>query len=57
MIHLISYAYPEDALKKDLWDVIKKSRTPPIYAVNKIAKAKGKFKLHAMLSKMCITRW
>ena len=36
----IGLAYPEKALKKDLWDVIKKSKTSP---VNKIAEEKGGF--------------
>ena len=39
--NLIGLAYPENALKKDLWDVIKKSRTPPVYAIDKIADEKG----------------
>jgi len=30
-------------LKKDLWDVIKASRTPPEYVVDKIAEEKGDF--------------
>ena len=29
------------ALKKDLWDVIKKSKTPPVYVIDKIAEEKG----------------
>jgi len=36
-------AYPKKAWKKDLWDVIKKSRTPPKYVIDKIAKEKGDF--------------
>ena len=39
--NIIGLAYPVNALKKDLWDVIKKSRTPPVYAIDKIAKEKG----------------
>jgi len=39
--NVIDLAYPENALKKDLWDVIKKSRTPPVYIIDKIAEEKG----------------
>ena len=42
MMHpLLGIAYPEKALKKDLWDIIKKSKTPPIYVIDKIAEEKG----------------
>ena len=42
--HMLSgIAYPDKALKKDLWDIIKKSRTPPVYAIDKIAEEKGGF--------------
>ena len=37
----IGIAYPDKALKKDLWDVIKKSKTPPVYVIDKIAEEKG----------------
>jgi len=36
-------AYPKKALKKDLWDVIKESRTFPEYVIDKIAEEKGDF--------------
>jgi len=36
-------AYPEKALKKDLWNVIKECRTPPEYVIVKIAEEKGDF--------------
>ena len=39
----IGLAYPEKALKKDLWDVIKKSKTSPVYVTDKIAEEKGSF--------------
>ena len=34
-------AYPEKALKKDLWDVVKSLRATPEYVTDKIAKDKG----------------
>ena len=39
----IGIAYPDKALKKDLWDVIKKSKTTPVYAIDKIAEEKCVF--------------
>ena len=44
MMHLksiIGLTYPEKAIKKDLWEIIKKSMTPPVYAIDKIAKEHG----------------
>ena len=35
--------YPEKALKKDLWEVIKTARRPPTYAIDKLAEEKGDF--------------
>ena len=34
-------AYPEKALKKDLWNIIKAERRPPEYAIDKIAEERG----------------
>ena len=31
--------YPEKALIKDLWDIIKKLKTPPVYVIDNIAKS------------------
>ena len=39
--YITGIRYPEDALKKDLWEIIKQSRTPPKYATDEIAKEKG----------------
>ena len=33
-------AYPEKALKKDLWNAIKESRRPPKYVIDKMAEKK-----------------
>ena len=41
-LYITGIPYPEDALKKDLWEIIKKSKTPPKYAIDEIAKEKGK---------------
>ena len=50
MMHIELYvtgmAYPDKALKKDLWDIIKKSRTPPVYAIDKISEGKGTINLY-----------
>ena len=43
ILMFIGLAYPEKALKKDLWDVIKKSKTSPVYVTDKIAEEKGGF--------------
>ena len=40
-INVTGITYPEKPLKKDLWDAIKKSKTPPVYAIDKIAEEKG----------------
>ena len=32
--------YPDNALKKDLWEIVKQSRTPPKYATDQMAKEK-----------------
>ena len=36
-------AYPEKALKKDLWNAIKESRRPPEYVIDKMAEEKGDY--------------
>ena len=36
-------AYPEKALKKDLWNAIKESRRPPEYVIDKVAEEKGDY--------------
>ena len=43
ILMFIGLVYPEQALKKDLWDVIKKSKTSPVYVTDKIAEEKGGF--------------
>ena len=37
----IGIPYPEKALKKDLWNVIKAARRSPEYVIDKIAEEKG----------------
>ena len=39
-------------MKKDLWNVIKSSRTPPEYVTDKIVKEKGYFCLIFMLTEI-----
>ena len=36
-------AYPEKALKKDLWNAIKESRRPSEYVIDKVAEEKGNY--------------
>ena len=36
-------AYPEKALKKDLWNAIKESRRPPEYVIDTMAEEKGDY--------------
>ena len=58
--NIIGLAYPVNALKKDLWDVIKKSRTPPVYAIIKLLKKKvisNKSKIQVTYSNMQVMRW
>ena len=45
-VTLTGIAYPEKALKKDLWKVIKDSRRPPEYVIDKIAEEKGELCEH-----------
>ena len=40
-IYIIGIPYPEKALKKDLWEIVKQSKTPPKYATDELAKEKG----------------
>ena len=41
-------AYPEKALKRDLWNAIKESRRPPEYVIDKMVEEKG------LILKLCI---
>ncbi|XP_065911844.1 uncharacterized protein [Dysidea avara] len=34
-------AYPESSLKRDLWEIIKRAKAPPRYAIDEIAGSKG----------------
>ena len=36
-------AYPEKALKTDLWNAVKESRRPPEYVIDKMAEEKGDY--------------
>ena len=47
--------YPENALKKDLWDIVKMSKTPPKYVTDQIAKEKG-ICCYRLKYKYCIGR-
>ena len=40
-IYAIGIPYPEKALKKDIWEIVKDSKPSPIYAIDEIAKEKG----------------
>ena len=40
-IYAIGIPYPEKALKKDIWEIVKDSKPSPIYATDEIAKEKG----------------
>ena len=33
--------FPENALKRDLWEIVKQSKTSPKYATDEIAKDNG----------------
>ena len=51
--------YPENALKKDLWDIVKKFKTTPKYVTDQIAKEKGYFDCsccYRLKYKYCIGR-
>ena len=39
----VGISYPEGALKKDMWEIIKQSRTPPKHVVDEIVREKGLF--------------
>ena len=42
-ILITGIAYPEKALKKDLWNAIKESRRPTEYVIDKVAEEKGDY--------------